>query len=58
MGVIGRVSGYVSWQASRIRSSWAHLDDHAVECTTGQEFVLAAIIALPLAAVVLLGVVM
>ena len=58
MGAIGRVSGYVSWQASRIRSSWAHLDDHAIECSTAGEFAIAAIVFVPLAVVVLMGGVM
>lgn len=58
MNVIGRVSGRARWQASRIRSSWAHLDDHALDVSTGGGIALMAVLLVPLAVAMFMGVVM
>ena len=58
MNVFGRVSGRARWEASRIRSSWAHLDDHALEVSTGGALALMGALLVPLAVAMFMGVVM
>lgn len=58
MRIVGRVSGRASWQAQRIRSSWAHLDDHALEVSTGGALALMTVLLVPLAVAMFMGVVM
>ena len=53
-----KVSGHASWQARRIRSSWAHLDDHAIDISTEGALAIMAVLFVPLAVAMFMGVVM